>query len=196
MRGPVRLSCSFTRFIEMLHHPHPVIDPNAPRRSLGTHVPRLATEFCKLRVVGSIPTVSNFPNDLPAFDELAHPHCGAARHCGVAELVQRPAVNGRITGSNPVTTAILDMKRIGKRPVLKTGALTGCGFESMPCPPFIFPRFSQIIQRINVMLRNCTYFREKRFVSHFWRSRLMVGQQAFTLSMRVRFSSTLPFKLA
>jgi hypothetical protein len=188
----------------MLSHPQPVnlVKANAPRRSLGTHVPRLATEFCKLRVVGSIPTVSNFPQDLrPALNGVSMQDCvrDSCRtpQCGVAELVQRPAVNGRITGSNPVTTA-MDMKRIGKRPVLKTGALTGCGFESLPCPPFFFDRaqsarshkpcfrsslsrFSHIISGINIMLFNFNYFREKRFVSYFWRSRLTVGQQAFTL---------------
>jgi hypothetical protein len=46
-------------------------------------------------------------------------------YCGVAKLVQRPAVNGKIIGSIPITAATIkhtEAIRIGKEPVLKTGA--------------------------------------------------------------------------
>lgn len=110
-----------------MHHPaQQAIEQRARRNNTaGTHVPRLATEFCKLRGVGSIPTVS--ARRLLLFFAIFADFC-----CGVAELVQRPAVNGWITGSSPVATAILDMKRIGKRSVLKTDAPTGVAGSS-PC---------------------------------------------------------------
>lgn len=109
----------------------------ASRNTTGTHVPWLATKFCKLREVGSIPTVSIW------FFRHAKTASRQSRSCcGVAELVQRPAVNGKITGSKPVATAIADMKRIGKQPVLKTGALKGVAGSS-PCHVrhFFCPKF-------------------------------------------------------
>lgn len=99
----------------------------APLSTTGTHVPWLATKFCKLREVGSIPTVSIWSIRCAKMVRFQSQSC-----CGVAELVQRPAVNGKITGSKPVATAILDMKRIGKQLVLKTGAPQGVAGSS-PC---------------------------------------------------------------
>lgn len=94
----------------MYHHAHLEIEQRAPRNTTGTHVPWLATKFCKLCEVGSIPTVSIW------FFRRAKTASRQSRsYCGVAELVQRPAVNGKITGSKPVATAIADMKRIGKQ---------------------------------------------------------------------------------
>jgi hypothetical protein len=89
--------------------------PHTPR-NLGTACSKVATEFCKLRVLGSIPIGSN-------------------HNCGVAQSVERSAVNRMVAGSMPATT-VMGMKRIGKQPVLKTGARKGCRFESIPCPPF------------------------------------------------------------
>lgn len=100
----------------------------ASRNTTGTHVPWLATKFCKLREVGSIPTVSIW-----FCCRRANTASRQSRsYCGVAELVQRPAVNGKITGSKPVATASADMKRTGKQLVLKTGALKGVAGSS-PC---------------------------------------------------------------
>ncbi len=57
------------------------------------------------------------------------------KKCTVAQLAEHSAVNGGGAGSNPACAAIMDVKRIGKRSVLKTDARKGCGFESLQRPP-------------------------------------------------------------
>jgi hypothetical protein len=85
-------------------------------RNLGTACSTVATEFCKLRVLGSSPIGSN-------------------KNCDVAQSVERSAVNRVVVGSMPTVT-VVGMKRIGKRLVLKTSARKGSRFESIACPPF------------------------------------------------------------
>jgi hypothetical protein len=57
------------------------------------------------------------------------------KYCTVAQLAERPAVNGSVIGSIPICAATTDGMRIGKQLVLKTGARKGCRFESMHRPP-------------------------------------------------------------
>jgi hypothetical protein len=101
-------------------------------RNLGTACSKVATEFCKLCVVGSIPVGSN-------------------HICGVAQSVERSAVNRMVAGSMPATT-VMGMKRIGKQPVLKTGAREGCRFESIPCPPFRQRDYSSFLVGSSIMV--------------------------------------------
>ncbi len=65
--------------------------------------------------------------------------------CIVAQQVELSAVTGKVIGSNPIDAAT-DVRRIGKRSVLKTDARKGCGFESLQRPPI---KKSEIKQRQN-----------------------------------------------
>jgi hypothetical protein len=65
--------------------------------------------------------------------------CKIALHGSSA--VEHAAVNRGVAGSIPARAATaLEVKRIGKRLVLKTSARKGCRFESMPLPPQIRQR--------------------------------------------------------
>lgn len=87
-----------------------------PTRSSAAVAQLAVQDLCKFKVAGSTP-VSGL-NSLPD-----------------SSAVEQRTVNAPVPGSIP-GLAVVELKRIGKRSVLKTDALTGCGFESMPVPPF------------------------------------------------------------
>ncbi len=59
---------------------------------------------------------------VPYKNEVERSSRSRNKNCIVAQLVERPAVNGIRVGSNPTYAATLEAIRIGKGPVLKTGA--------------------------------------------------------------------------
>lgn len=63
-----------------------------------------------------------------ALQARSHEFNSRQPHCAVAQVVERPPVKRKATGSNPVRTVLLQgVGQFGSPPVLGTG---NCGFKS------------------------------------------------------------------
>ena len=111
----------------MLSKTHSIISRDIPPSNLGDACTRAgavgASSFAAQTPLGCIARASLIP---AVSINLLHGSSAA----------ERRAVNATVTGSIPVRAAIVEVKRIGKQLVSKTGARKGCRFESMPPPPF------------------------------------------------------------